>query len=200
MLGWEHPLYYSERSIYSALHAAADRLTPAHLSEFRIERALQATPRNGSAKRIKAAADRLNGRVDLWCQWRDLQFFVELKQADMNLVTGDVSKALKQKWADVASQAREMKVEWCEHGVTVGLLCVRPVTKKKWVQDQFSSEDQREKIWDALAGLNPKPSFIGCWTLTQKKWVTEWTDEDDKPVRQVIPFFFFVGHIGLLEP
>jgi hypothetical protein len=74
----EHPLASRERSMYSALAAAVDRITPAHLSEEpmeRISKSLRANNLNDREK-IKKAMDDVRGRVDLYCKWRDLDFLI----------------------------------------------------------------------------------------------------------------------------
>jgi hypothetical protein len=88
----EHPLQQSERCMYSALHAAANSITPVHFSELSVDRAMTLAGENNRARKIaKEAAKKMRGRVDLYCAWRNAHFFIELKQRYIGL-TGNKSR------------------------------------------------------------------------------------------------------------
>jgi hypothetical protein len=75
-----HPLAVRERSMYSALAVAADKITPAHLSEVPMERIGKLLPKNTPKSRTKTREDikKIAGRVDLYCRWRHVDFVVEV--------------------------------------------------------------------------------------------------------------------------
>jgi hypothetical protein len=50
----EHPLDAQERSMYSALAVAADKITPAHLSEVPMERIKKSLRKNTPKSRVKS--------------------------------------------------------------------------------------------------------------------------------------------------
>ena len=85
-------------------------MTRAHLSEFPIERALKRAVPSASIERVKEEAKQL-GRVDLWCKWNGRQFFLELKQADVNLLSGEPSKNFGSVTLDIENTIGRMAVE-----------------------------------------------------------------------------------------
>jgi hypothetical protein len=96
--------------MYSALFAAVDSITPAHFSELPVERAMKSVQQSNRSKKVaKEAIEKLRGRVDLWCQWKDLEFLLELKQIYMSLKQTHNYNGLHGRWERLVQQIKDVK-------------------------------------------------------------------------------------------
>jgi len=203
VLDGEHPLQQRERSMYSALAAAANRITPAHFSELSMKRAIKSAQQNNRSKKSAAeSAKEINsrGRVDLWCQWKNVQFVIELKRTAIGLTQSNDRLGLRKSWNSVTEQATAVKADFtnlCDKGSTIGLLCVCPWSRAPRALKRRDWSERGNDIRADLVNLQPRPSFIAYWKIRSDRWVNNWEKEDGSSFKEVIPFIFLVGLIDI---
>jgi hypothetical protein len=185
--------------MYSALAAAAGKLTPAHLSEVPTERITRAAREKGRS--ITAALRKMqhvSGRVDLYCHWRKTDFLVELKQRYIGLRQNHKHLNVSTSWKNLITQVSSVQdafAEWSEKGATIGVLCVCPWSRSKQALAIENWTAREAQIENSLMTL--KPSFLGIWKLSADHWIQEWEGKTGS-FKEVIPFIFLIGHFKML--
>src|SRR5271166_5298975 len=169
VLDGEHPLQKRERSMYSALAAAANSITPAHFSELSMKRAIKSAQQHSrSKKRAIESAKQINssGRVDLWCQWRNVEFVIELKRTTIGLTQTNDRIGLRNSWQSVTAQVTAVKPHFanlCDKGSTIGVLCVCPWSRGPRALKRLDWSEIGNNIRTDLVNLQPVPSFFAVW-------------------------------------
>ena len=103
----DYGLLANERSSYSLLAAAMDRITPMHQSEMSVSRRVDyRNPANRDLPRERA------GRVDLWSYYDGFEYFLEFKRALLSprQIHGCVvPKKINISWSTLVNQIAEVK-------------------------------------------------------------------------------------------
>jgi len=149
------------------------------------------------------SAKKLNrsGRVDLWCQWKNVEFLIELKRTTIGLMQKHKRIGLDNLWKNVTKQVTEVKPDfatWCDKGATIGVLCVCPYSQHSQASTRTDWTERYNDIRDKLSALEPPPSFLAAWNLASNFWTNEVKNKDGSLANEVIPFIFFVGLIDML--
>jgi hypothetical protein len=188
--------------MYSALWAAANSITRVHSSEFPVQRAIRLARRNHKPlESAKRSAQKLSkpGRVDLWCCYRNVDMFIEVKQKYIGLTGSNPALSLRTYWKNVVSQVEDTKddlASWCDRGATIGILCVCPYSHDQRIVNRKTWNSEFVHLRKGIIGLKPCPSFVATWSIEPDSWVNDVQMTDGSERREVMPFIALAGLIS----
>ncbi|MBM4270871.1 MAG: hypothetical protein FJ139_01735 [Deltaproteobacteria bacterium] len=175
--GDDHPLLYSERGMYSTIAVAVDKITPLHLSEYPLKKAKD--------KRLKINTGM---RVDLWCNYREVDYFIEVKRSVLNLsekakLRKETKEAIKSLISKIKNlKPKSKKLEWTEKAVRLGLFIVLP-----WITNKEPQKGKDEVIELLQRGFGPNLNFLSIWNLSQRMRVMDYSTKE-KEHKEYNPF------------
>ncbi len=193
---WEgdyYPLTKGERHWYSHFAASVDRLNSYHLSEHSIKRKSRAKEPNA-------------GRVDLWANYRETNFLIELKRVTFGYNStkwpARIEKATNAGFRQASSLKHESKNEWENGCVRAGLCLALPysTSKRKPIVDASSHGVEAARFMkQGIAKMKPaggstRPNVVATWTPPTKACVFEYDGGWEQ-----IPFVGFLGRIASLD-
>jgi len=198
----DHPLRNRERLMCSALGAAANSITRVHFSELPVKRVIRLARRNHQPlESAKRSAQRLSkpGRVDLWCCYRNVDVFIEMKQKYIALTNTNPALSLLKYWKNVVSQVEDTKddlASWCNKGATIGILCICAYSENQRIINRKTWNSEYVHLRKGIIGLQPHPSFVAAWNIGSDSWVNDVQKKDGSECKEVIPFIVLAGLIG----
>lgn len=173
----EAPFAYRERQLHSMIAPALSKMTDAFLMESPIYRKW--------LKQAKKDSKR-HGWLDYWCQFRDIEFFLELKHSYGSYKTGYIRQEIKKNWEVLNEQLQAAKAEAKEYSneclgvmlVDIHVILLYEYIVIKKLAESKGEQDTQKKIQSVYHnGLNPKPNWSGLWVciiVCSKSQNTKW--------------------------
>lgn len=165
----EAPFNYSERQIHSMLLPAIATLTDAFLMELPATRKLRASGGNP-----KVAS---NGWVDYWCQYRNVDFLIELKHGFDAYRTETTRQTVLTDWKYMVSeQIKSVKADarylsQFSNGtilLPIHLISVYEYCREGQERQSIENRDELRRIQkNYKTTLKPAPNWSGMWMLNR---------------------------------
>jgi len=208
--GYDHPLRWNERSIYSLLASSVGKQTPVHLSELAMIRSLDRDSTGEPRKRI------LRGRADMWCYLKrsdPINILIELKRRIISLRSPTLGKATEKSWSALQKQLATLQREtqhWGEPAFHIGLMVFLPyylVVGEEFDLRSDTPEPVINKLELLRNFLSQKATWWAEWALPEKMQIFERDQLAKAPGRgrrrashEYTPSIFFGAVVTTLFP
>ena len=189
-----HNLLYRERQCYSLMTAAMHQLTPAHQSESKvIKRRDRRNPKHRG--RAKVA----NGRVDLWAQMDNVDYYFEFKRSYCDiryLSNGERPNRIHKPWKSLVDQVKQVRAGLQDEPNTccVGLQVITPFKTARSEKLLAGTKIPRDSIANFMTRFQPMPSAVLWYPNDKKSRIVpiEWDERDKENRWELHPIHLFL--------
>lgn len=190
----DYNLFGRERTLYSLLSAAMDRITPIHVSENSI---IRKRDRRNPINRNKEQKAR--GRIDLWSCKDGIEYFFEFKRSYVslrNINDGQDVKRILKPWKSLVKQITEVEAGVSNRDACyVGLQIITPYMVSG-CEDEFTNapEVTGKHLKELINRFKPRPpdALLRHFNPRNMRVIPIDWDKNDNPIKwEFHPFHLF---------